>query len=290
MRPVRPAIALAALATLSAGCGTPAAVETAVYRAGPHPVTDQPGGSALTAPARSVDVSTDARARVVGVAVRLGDRVRSMQPLLAVDPSPFQRRGAETGTAQLLSPIDGVIAGVAVATGQVVTAGQPLVTVEDDTHLHVAAAMPVADRPLVVPGAAATVSVPSLPGVVLQGRVIDVAPDANARDRRTFLATVEVANTPNGLVIPNLQAFVRLSVSRAAAVVVPRAAVIDLDTDPTVEVVEGQVARGVHVEIGAADTGYVEVLRGLAAGALCMLPGRRAVDDGTPVRITTTRG
>jgi multidrug resistance efflux pump len=147
-----------------------------VYRAGPHPITDQPGGSALTTAARAVVVSSDARARVVAVAVRPGVRVRSLQPLLVLDPSPFQKHGAETGPAPLLSPIDGVIATVGTAPGEVATPGAPPLTVEDDSHLHVAAMLPVADRPLVVPGALATVSVPTLPGVVLQGRVIEWLP------------------------------------------------------------------------------------------------------------------
>jgi multidrug efflux pump subunit AcrA (membrane-fusion protein) len=158
-----------------------------VYRAGPHPITDQPGGSALTAAARAVVVSSDARARVVAVAVRPGVRVRSLQPLLVLDPSPFQKHGAETGPAPLLSPIDGVIATVGTAPGEVATPGAPLLTVEDD-------------------------------------------------------------------------------------------------------VVTGQVARRTHVEIGASDAGYVEVLRGLALGALCVLPGQRGVEDGAPVRITATEG
>ena len=82
--------ALLALAGALAGCGPAAVQDVTVYRAGPRSVADHPGGVGVTTAGITVRVSVDFRDLVTDVGVRPGDQVRRGQPLLSLDPAPFQ--------------------------------------------------------------------------------------------------------------------------------------------------------------------------------------------------------
>lgn len=332
------------LAGVLAGCGSPSVYDAVVYRAGPGAVTDHPGGVGTTAAGVTVPISIDFRDLVTDVGVHAGDTVRRGQPLISLDPTPFQEQeaslqsklallnsqiqsaqarlalaqragdsGQATGLAeqinsyqgeyaivqqqidiaqgratQLLSPIDGVIGDVHILPNGIASPGEELLTVLDLTHVQVTANLPVADKPAVTDGSQATVSFINLPGVQLQGNVVQVAASASANGQ-SFQATIDAPNTADRRVLPGLQAYVQVSVNHPASVVVARAAVLNVDQDPTVYVVEGQVVHRQHVEIGVSDGTYVEVLQGLKAGQLCVV-GSQPLDDGTPIRITQTEG
>ena len=61
----------------------------------------------------------------------------------------------------------------------------------------------------------------------------------------------------------------------SSPVVIARTAVLNVDQDPTVYVVEGQAVHRQHVEIGVSDGTYVEVLQGLKPGDLCVVVGNQ---------------
>jgi multidrug efflux system membrane fusion protein len=337
--------ALLALAGVMAGCGSASVHDVTVYKAGPRAVSDHPGGVGVTTAGITVRVSVDFRDLVTDVGVRPGDQVRRGQPLLSLDPTPFQAQAAElnsklqllasqiqsatqrmniaaghgdqaTATAlaeqinsyqgqqaivqqqmdiaqgratQILSPIDGVIGNVSVQPGGFATPGQVLLTVLDLTHIQVTANLPIADRLSVQEGAAADITLTNLPGVGLQGRVIQIAAGADPTNGQTFQATIDATNTADKRVIPGLQAYVRLTVNHQSPVVIARSAVLNVDQDPTVYVVEGQVVHRQHVEIGVSDGTYVEVLQGLHAGDLCAEVDNQSFGDGDPVRIVQTQ-
>ena len=336
--------ALLALAGALAGCGTPTVQDVNVYRAAPRAVSDHPGGVGVTTAGITVRVSVDFRDLVTDVGVRPGDHVRRGQPLLSLDPAPFQVQATElnaklqllasqiqsatqrmqiaagkgdqaTATAlaeqinsyqgqqaivqqqidiaqgratQILSPIDGVIGNVSAQPGGFATPGQVLLTVLDLTHIQVTANLPIADRLSVQEGANADVTLTNLPGVGLQGKVIQIAAGADPTNGQTFQATIDATNTADKRVIPGLQAYVRLTVEHQSPVVIARSAVLNVDQDPTVYVVEGQVVHRQHVEIGVSDGTYVEVLQGLQSGDLAV-DNPSSLGDGDPVRIVSTR-
>ncbi len=334
-----------ALAGALAGCGTPSVHDVTVYRAGSRAVADHPGGAGTTAAGITVPVSVDFRDLVTDVGVRPGDQVRRGQPLISLDPAPFQLQatqlnaklqllGSQIGAAtermklaqqhgdtatatalaeqinsyqgqqaivqqqidiaqgrasQILSPIDGVIGNVSIQPGGFASPGQVLLTVLDLSHIQVTANLPIADRLSVKEGAAAEISLTNLTGVGLQGRVVLIAAGADPNGQ-TFQISIDAPNTPDKRVIPGLKAYVRLTVDHSSPVVISRTAVLNVDQDPTVYVVEGQVVHRQHVEIGVSDGTYVEVLQGLKAGDLvCVLSGNQAFGEGDPVRIVQTQ-
>lgn len=340
--PAAAAVVLA-LAGVLAGCGSPSVHDAVVYRAGQRLVSDHPGGGGTTSAGVTVPVSVDFRDLVTDVGVRPGDQVRRLQPLISLDPAPFQLQatqlnaklallGAEiqsatqrmqiaqskgdtsTATAdaeqingyqgqqaivqqqidiaqgrasQILSPIDGIIGTVSIQSGGFASPGQVLLTVLDLTHIEVTASLPVSDLLSVKEGSAADIRLTNLPGVGLSGKVVQVAATA---DGQTFKVVIDAANTPDKRVIPGLQAYVTLTVDHSSPVVISRTAVLNIDQDPTVYVVEGQVVHRQHVEIGVSDGTYVEVLQGLRAGDLVAILGSQSYQDGDAVRITQTQG
>jgi membrane fusion protein, multidrug efflux system len=333
-----------ALAGVLAGCGSPSVFDAVVYKAGPRAVTDHPGGVGTTTAGITVPISVDFRDLVTDVGVHAGDTVRRGQPLISLDPTPFQQQAAtlqsklsllnsqiqsaqarlvlaqrsgDGGQAtalaeqinsaqgeqqivtqqidiaqgratQLLSPIDGVIGDVHILPNGIASPGTVLLTVLDLSHIQVTANLPIADKPAVTEGSSAAVSFINLPGVELQGTVVLVAASASSNGQ-SFQATIDAPNTADRRVLPGLQAYVRVTIDHPASVVVSRTAVLNVDQDPTVYVVEGQVVHRQHVEIGVSDGTYVEVLQGLRAGDLCVV-GTQSLDDGTPIRITQTEG
>jgi RND family efflux transporter MFP subunit len=196
---------------------------------------------------------------------------------------------AQGRATQILSPIDGVIGDVHILPNGFATPGAVLLTVLDLSHIQVTANMPIADKPAITEGAAAQVSFTNLPGVALQGRVVQVAAAAS-NNGQVFQTVIDAPNTADRRVLPGLQAYVQVTVDHPGSVVISKLAVLNVDQDPTVYVVEGQVVHRQHVEIGISDGTYVEVLQGLKAGDLCVVVGNQALDDGTPIRITQTEG
>jgi RND family efflux transporter MFP subunit len=333
--------AMLALACALAACGSPSVQDAVVYKAGPRAVADHPGGSGTTAAGITVPVSVDFRDLVTDVGVRAGDQVRRSQPLLSLDPAPFQLQAtqlnaklqllasqiqsatqrmqidvnkgdsasatalaeqinayqgqqaivqqqidiAQGRASQILSPIDGVIGQVSIQPGGFALPGQRLLTVLDLTHIQVTANLPVADFLSVKTGAPADIRLTNLPGVALRGEVVQIVPTATGQ---TFQATIDATNTADKRVIPGLQAYVTLTVDHSSSVVIARTAVLNVDQDPTVYVVEGQVVHRQHVEIGVSDGTYVEVLQGLNPGDLCVV-GNQTLGEGDPVRITQTQ-
>jgi RND family efflux transporter MFP subunit len=334
-----------ALAGALAGCGSPSVHDAIVYKAGARAVSDHPGGSGSTLAGITVPVSIDFRDLVTDVGVRAGDQVRRGQPLISLDPTPFQAQATQLNTklqllasqiaaatermklasahgdsatatalaeqinsyqggqaivqqqidiaqgraSQILSPIDGVIGQVSIQPGGYAAPGQVLLTVLDLSHIQVTAHLPIADRQVITEGALADISLTNLTGVGLQGRVVLVAASADPSGQ-TFQVSIDAPNTPDHRVIPGLQAYVRLTVDHTSPVVISKSAVLNLDQDPTVYLVEGQVVHRQHVEIGVTDGLYVEVLQGLRAGDLvCDLSAGQTFAEGDPIRIVQTK-
>jgi len=197
------------------------------------------------------------------------------------------------GRAALLSaPIDGAIGELKIAPGAFAAPGQILMTVIDTAHIEVTASLPISDRQFVSIGTSADISVTPTPGstapaMLLTGKVIEIAAGASGAGQ-FFQATVDAPNTADHAVLPGLQAYVRVSVDHNSPVVVSKLAVLNIDNDPTVYVVDGSVVHSRNVQLGVSDGTYIEILGGLKPGDLCVIVGSQLLNDGSKVRVTQT--
>jgi RND family efflux transporter MFP subunit len=187
------------------------------------------------------------------------------------------------------SPMNGVVLAIDAKVGQSVGPGAPLAEIVDFTNITVAASLPIAVQPEVDAGAGATLSFPDFPNVTLTG-VVSAVNAGTTIGGASFLVTVSAPNTAGKLIRPGMNAFVRVSVKHQAVMTLPRAAIVNIDLDPTVMVVTGQVVHVHQVQMGIDDGPYVEVLSGLQVGDVCVLVGNQTLNEGTAVRIVRDEG
>jgi HlyD family secretion protein len=154
----------------------------------------------------------------------------------------------------------------------------------------------VLDR--VRPGMPALAQVGALPGVVLEGEVVSVAPlpmQVRSRyqtDVKNYIGRIRLHSSPRGL-MPGMTAQVEiLTVSRPDALVIPPAALVVEAGRRLCYIVEGSILRRREVEIGACLPDRLEVIAGLSegervvaipaqvdAGLVAPLPGLPAADE-----------
>jgi RND family efflux transporter MFP subunit len=184
---------------------------------------------------------------------------------------------------KLISPMHGVVTAVNVNPGEVFAADTPLLTLMDESIVIVHANIPLADLGQVHVGQSAIVTPSALPGLSFQGAIRAIISRANPQTD-TFEVWVDITNT-NRMLLPGMSAFVRIQYS-ARALVVPRLAVLDLDSEPVVFVVQNQHAYLRHVQVVGRSVNTVLIGQGLSNGDKVVLVGLNGLQDGQQVRVT----
>ncbi len=187
--------------------------------------------------------------------------------------------------SRIAAPWPGTVAVRRVEVGDYVVPGQPVVELLDVRRLKVRAPAPASDVPYLRLGLAAEVRLDVFPGEVFGGEITGLAAELD-RAARTLDVDVEIPN-PDGRLRPGMYA--RVEIPRRTlegAVLVPLAAVVDLEKERVVYVVEDQRAVRRTVELGAVFGDEVVVARGLEAGERLIVEGQRQVSPGQ--RVTET--
>ncbi len=242
---------------------------------------------ALAAIARSQVSLNDARAKKPQLVPGISAQIQALQAQLALQRQLLDI--AHGKAASIVAPIEGDVAAVNVIQGQAASAGKTLIELVDYSQVEITANLPITDQPDVLAGAAAEVSFPSIPDLVLTGSVVAVAPGANSNGL-TFQVVVDAPNTTDKRARPGFAAYVRIKVAHYAAVALPKLAILNLDRDPTAFVVDGNRVQRRHLEIGMADGENVEILSGVKLGDQCVIVGNQGLDDGSLVRVTRVEG
>src|SRR5213080_886558 len=174
------------------------------------------------------------------------------------------------------SPADGLVIARSVNPGQVINAGQELFVVTDLGTVWVIGDLYERDFSRVRVGASATITLASMPGRTLRGRVAYIDPRVDAATR-TAKVRVEVPNRGGDL---RLGMFVTMTFETGAGertTVVPRAAVQMIGERSVVYVpAEGEEGKFVEraVKLGPPAGEFVPLLDGLK-------PGDKVVTDGS---------
>ncbi|HET7872344.1 MAG TPA: efflux RND transporter periplasmic adaptor subunit [Terriglobales bacterium] len=178
------------------------------------------------------------------------------------------------GYTQVRSPFDGVVTERRVDPGALASPGMPLLTVEAGGYYRLEAAVDERDLQYVHLGQAVPVSLDSLGGQTLQGKVAQIVPAADPTSR-SFTVKIDLPaekNLRSGI-------FGRAAFARGTrqGVLLPQSAVTERGQLQTVYVVgENQIAMLRYVTLGAAQPDGREVLSGLNAGEIVVAaPGGR---------------
>lgn len=190
------------------------------------------------------------------------------------------RTGVRQGTTA--SPITGLVVDTMAEEGEYASPGQPLARIIDISSLIVRVGLPEREITYVTEGMPITVRIEAT-GEVLEGRLTRIAAEAN-RNSRTFPLEITIDNSNR-----RLRAGMRASViiskrDIAAAVVVPRDAILQGISTPEAYVYDGSGVEVRELTLGPGRGGFVVVESGLAAGDTMVVRGHRGLVPGESVR------
>jgi Cu(I)/Ag(I) efflux system membrane fusion protein len=185
------------------------------------------------------------------------------------------------------SPASGYVVEKDVVEGAAVTPGMRLFRIAGLDRVWVEAAVYESELPRVRVGQPAVVTLPSVPGEEIRGRVSLILPALNP-ETRTGRVRIAVANRPgpNGLLLrPDMYTDVRLMAEGRDALMVPESAV--LYTGPRrlvfLDLGEGRFEQR-EVTLGARSGDFYEVLSGLQEGDRVVTSGNFLVDAEARLR------
>lgn len=181
------------------------------------------------------------------------------------------------------APISGMIASRGIKTGNLVQINTPIFRIVDVSRLEATLNVPERELETLKVGQPVRLHVDALPGEQFEGRVDRIAPVIDAGSG-TF--RVITAFSGGGLLQPGM--FGRLQIDydqRASALAMPRAALLEDESEPTVFVLrDGKASRQV-VQTGYSDGQWLEVRSGLAAGDRVVTAGKVALREGSLVQV-----
>ena len=195
---------------------------------------------------------------------------------------------ARLARMQVRAPFDGVVGIRSVSPGDFVKDGDALINLEDIATLKLDFRLPELYLDRVRPGQALELSSDVLPGEVHSATVEAIDPLVDAQGRAVRLRASLV--NPEMRLRPGVFARVRLILAERAEVpVVPEAALVPApgNTQFVYRVEDGKVQR-VNVTTGQRRDAMVEVVDGLAPGAVVVTAGQLKLRDGAAVKVAAT--
>jgi multidrug efflux system membrane fusion protein len=210
----------------------------------------------------------------------------------ALDTAEAQLRQATNavGYATLMADKAGIVTAVTAEPGQVVSAGQPVITLADAGETEIAVAVPEQDAGHLLVGQPAKITPWAGPRVSTEGRIREIAGQADAASR-TFAVRIAMSAPPHTMRL-GMTATVALRIEdEAATVVVPLAALTERDASPVVFVVDPSNAavRLTPVTVGGIADDGVRIVSGLNAGDMVVTAGVQFLRDGMRVLLPGER-
>ncbi len=172
------------------------------------------------------------------------------------------------------------------------TAGNPqnaaLVTVSDFNKIRLQIAVPELEASHIAKGQPVRFSVEGLPGKTFEGtitRFTYALDDAS----RTMLAEAEVTN-PKLELRPGMYAIAKIGIERkAGALLAPVASLVMEKANAFVFIQVDGKAKKAPVKVGFNDGTNFEIASGIGPEQPVLVPGKRPLADGQPVKVTEAR-
>jgi len=206
---------------------------------------------------------------------------------LAISKASFEAATATLERATIVAPIDGVVDQLPVDPGEYVHVGQIVAKIVDIDRVKVVAHISEADIHYLKLADQAVVSIDSLGGLKVYGRITYISELADELTRTTRIE-ITVDNPPNASGVRNLRSgqIVKVELTRRVlhdVIMIPLSAVIPLENGYVVYVVEDGKAQRRNVKLGLIKGHYVRILQGLAAGDRLIVAGHHYVGPGQQV-------
>jgi RND family efflux transporter MFP subunit len=208
----------------------------------------------------------------------------------AIEQARAQIQNIQTqlSKTEIRAPVSAYVAERKVDVGETVSPGMPLMRLVSIERLYFEGELPETEYRFVSDGCKAVVSVDSLQGKEIEGRVERVIPVAREATRK-FLARIKLIGL-HEFIMPGSFARGRMVVGEVkGAIMIPTTCVVRDRERAYVFVVDGGRARRRDVKVGIEVGEKVQVVSGLSAGEMVVVSGQERLYDGAPVRITRKR-
>jgi membrane fusion protein (multidrug efflux system) len=194
----------------------------------------------------------------------------------------------ELSYTTVVAPISGVVASRSIKTGNFVQINTPIMRIVDTSRLEAVLNVPERELATLKAGLPVTLAVDALPGQTFKGAVDRVSPVVDSGSG-TFRVVASFEG--GGVLKPGMFGRIRVDYDqRADALVVPREALLDDESDPAVYVVRERKAVRVPVKLGYLDGEWAEVRAGVREGEPVVTAGKAALRDGTLVQVIDPSG
>jgi len=185
--------------------------------------------------------------------------------------------------ANVTAPMSGVIASRSIKAGNFVQINSPIIRIVDVSRLEAVLNVPERELATLKAGLPVQLGVDALPGKTFKGKVDRVAPVVDSGSG-TFRVVCAFAG--GEALRPGMFGRIKIDYDqRADALVVPRAALLEDESDPAVFVVRNKKSTRVPVKLGYMDGEWAEVRSGLKQGEQVVTAGKSALRDGSEVQV-----
>lgn len=204
------------------------------------------------------------------------------QAQLAQASSRLEELRINLANTSITSPVDGYVGRRYLDPGAFVSTNQPVVQVVDISLVRLVVNLVERDLRRVGVGARGVVDVDAYPGERFEGRIARIAPVLDPATR-TAEMEIEIPN-PSKRLKPGMYARVSLSTaSKTDALVVPKAALVDVAGRRGVYTIADGKAVFRPVQTGIEDNDRMEITDGIADGEDVVSVGASSIRDGDPV-------
>jgi membrane fusion protein (multidrug efflux system) len=190
----------------------------------------------------------------------------------------------EYSYTEIRAPIEGVVAERFIKLGNTISPNDQVFHVSDMDPLIAYVHVPEREFRRLSPGQPAQLVVDAIPSITFEARIQRISPVVDA-ETGTFKITMEVPD-PSERLKPGM--FGRFSIvwdAREDTLLVPRVAVLDMETEQSVFVVEGDLAHRRNVRLGYPKGDRIEVLEGLTGDEQLVVIGQTGLKDGAKVEV-----
>ena len=194
----------------------------------------------------------------------------------------------ELSYTNISAPISGVIAQRMVKQGNLVVLNAPVYRIVNTQELEAVMNVPEREMALIKAGMPVRMIVDAIAGETFEGKVDRVSPVMDSGS-----GTFRVTSSFDGKHVLRPGMFGRIEIiydQRDNVLTIPRSALLDDESDPSVSVVRNDKAVRVNVKLGYSNGEIAEVVSGLKAGDRVITAGKVAVRDGAAVTIIAIDG
>lgn len=182
------------------------------------------------------------------------------------------------------SPFNAVVGDFDLVTGQRIGAGQKLCRLFNISTLKIDIGVLENDVTKISIGSSVKVEIPSLPGEIFKGRVINISPYVD-KETKTSKVTVQLQNISNKLK-PGMFASVLLETNNLQnRVLIPKEALLVRDKRTLVFVVENDLAKWKYVQIGAQNDQFIEIKEGVVPSEEVIVEGHYTLAHDAKVKV-----